>query len=59
MVSGTNSRDEATAHAAPSFVDRVRAIPAQARSFKLSPINQRRWRNFNANRRGASASISS
>ena len=28
------------------------ALPARVRGFKLSPINQRRLRNFNANRRG-------
>src|ERR1044071_3971593 len=31
----------------------ARAAPARARSrFSLSPINQRRWQNFKANRRG-------
>ena len=53
MVSGTNSGDEAAvARAAPSVLDRLKAMRAQVRGFKLSPINQRRWRNFNANRRG-------
>lgn len=53
MVSGANRSDEAAvARAAPSVLERLRAMPGQVRSFKLSPINQRRWRNFNANRRG-------
>ena len=35
-----------------TVADRIRAMPARVRGFKLSPINQRRLRNFNANRRG-------
>jgi len=43
---GTASRES------ESFVDRLSALPGRLRGFKLSPINQRRLRNFNANRRG-------
>lgn len=53
MVSRIERHDAAPAtREGASLIDRLRALPAQVRGFKLSPINQRRLRNFNANRRG-------
>lgn len=53
MVSRIERHDAApAAREGASLIDRLRALPAQVRGFKLSPINQRRLRNFNANRRG-------
>ncbi len=41
-----------SSEAAASAASRLAALPARLRGFTLSPLNQRRWRNFNANRRG-------